>query len=331
MMTFIVRRLLILGPVLFIVLTVTFIMVSVAPGSPLAVRVGQSVQVQTNLRAKYGLDQPRWRQYARYMARIAGVRYDESGRPRSWRPRPDFGDSLRYRDRTVNEIIAEALPISAVLGLAAYLTSLVVGIPLGIAAAARPRSWVDRGLTAFAAFGSGVPSFVLGPLLVLIFSLSLYWLPPARIEWLVESKWLRIPSPSSIVLPAITLATGYATTIARIVRGAMLDALAQPFVRAARARGVGKGRLLLRHLLPIALLPVVSFSGPALAFLMTGTIVVERVFAIPGLGRYFIDATLNRDYFLILGLTAFGAVALMAANLVVDVAYAWLDPRIGYE
>ena len=179
--------------------------------------------------------------------------------------------------------------------------------------------------------GIAVPNFVLGPVLVLIFSLTLYWLPPARLEWAYEWGYLRIPTLRTLLLPGLTLSALYVAYIARLTRTGLVETLKQEYIRTARAKGLSEWRVVTVHALRGAILPVVSFSGPALAFLLTGTVVVERMFAIPGLGAYFIDAANNRDHFLILGLTAFGAIALMLANLAVDVTYALIDPRIRYE
>jgi oligopeptide transport system permease protein len=182
-----------------------------------------------------------------------------------------------------------------------------------------------------AMLGVAVPNFILGPVLVLVFSLTLYWLPPARLEWAFEWGYLRIPTLRTILLPAVTLSALYIAYIARLTRSGLVETLRQDYIRTARAKGLSEWRVVTVHALRGAILPVVSFSGPALAFLITGTVVVERMFAIPGLGAYFIDAANNRDHFLILGLTAFGAIALMFANLLVDIAYAYIDPRIRYE
>jgi oligopeptide transport system permease protein len=178
--------------------------------------------------------------------------------------------------------------------------------------------------------GVSIPNFVLGPILVIVFSLTLYWLPPARMDWALEWGYLRIPTLRTVLLPVITLAAVYIAYIARLTRSGMVETLRQDYIRTARAKGLSEWRVVLVHALRGGILPVVSFSGPAIAFLITGTVVVERIFSIPGLGGYFIDAANNRDHFLILGLTAFGAISLMLANLLVDMAYAWLDPRIRY-
>jgi len=330
MFRFALRRLLFIGPLVFVVLTITFIMVQVAPGSPFSSQRRLPPEVEANLKAKYGFDQPPLTQYLRYMGRLIGFTYERQAKTWTWQPYPDFGDSTKYKDKSVNQIIKEALPVSAVLGLLAYLLAAVGGLIAGILAAYKQNTWVDHAATGFAVLGVSIPNFVLGPLLVTIFSLTLYWFPPARMDWAAEWGYLRIPTLRSALLPVITLASVYVAYIARLTRGGMVETLRQDYIRTARAKGVPEWRVVLVHALRGGILPVVSFSGPALAFLITGTVVVERIFAIPGLGGYFIDAANNRDHFLILGLTAFGAISLMIANLLVDMAYAWLDPRIRY-
>jgi oligopeptide transport system permease protein len=319
-----------MGPMILIVLTITFIMVQLAPGSPFSSQRRLPPEIEANLKAKYGFDQPKHVQYIRYMGRLLGFRYEKDGRL-TWHPYPDFGDSTKYKDKSVNDIIKEALPVSAVLGLIAYVVALAVGLAIGIFAAYKQNTWLDHTANGIAMLGIAVPNFILGPVLVLVFSLTLYWLPPARLEWTFEWGYLRIPTLRSILLPAVALSALYIAYIARLTRSGLVETLRQDYIRTARAKGLSEWRVVTVHALRGAILPVVSFSGPALAFLITGTVVVERMFAIPGLGAYFIDAANNRDHFLILGLTAFGAVALMFANLLVDIAYAYIDPRIRYE
>jgi oligopeptide transport system permease protein len=264
------------------------------------------------------------------MARLVGFRY-VAQRGYQWQGYPDFGDSTKYKDKSVNQIIKEALPVSAVLGLFAYALAMALGLGMGILAAYKQNTWIDHSANGIAMLGIAVPNFVLGPVLVLIFSLTLYWLPPARLEWAYEWGYLRIPTLRTLLLPGLTLSALYVAYIARLTRTGLVETLKQEYIRTARAKGLSEWRVVTVHALRGAILPVVSFSGPALAFLLTGTVVVERMFAIPGLGAYFIDAANNRDHFLILGLTAFGAIALMLANLAVDVTYALIDPRIRYE
>ncbi|MCS6803808.1 MAG: ABC transporter permease, partial [Blastocatellia bacterium] len=251
------------------------------------------------------LDQPWHIQYTNYLRRLAQF---------------DLGPSYKIPTVTVDELIARSWPISAQLGLSAYALALLVGIPLGVLAAAHHRSFWDVGLRSIALLGMSLPTFVIGPLLILLFSLTLLWLPPAG--------WGDVRHQ---ILPAITLAAPYVAYIARLTRSGVLDALAQEHIRVARAKGVRNSAVLWRHALRTGILPVVSFSGPALAFLLTGTVVVERIFAIPGLGNWFVQASFNRDYTLILGIVLVVSTALLLMNLVVDIAYALLDPRIRYD
>ena len=330
MFRFALRRLLTMIPMILIVLTITFIMVQLAPGSPFSSQRRLPPEIEANLKAKYGFDQPKHVQYIRYMGRLLGFKYEKDGRL-TWHAYPDFGDSTKYKDKSVNDIIKEALPVSAMLGLIAYVLALTFGLAIGIFAAYKQNTWLDHTANGIAMLGIAVPNFILGPVLVLIFSLTLYWLPPARLEWAFEWGYLRIPTLRSVLLPAVTLSALYIAYIARLTRSGLVETLRQDYIRTARAKGLSEWRVVTVHALRGAILPVVSFSGPALAFLITGTVVVERMFAIPGLGAYFIDAANNRDHFLILGLTAFGAIALMFANLFVDMAYAYIDPRIRYE
>jgi len=330
MRRFILRRLLVMGPMVLVVLTITFMMVNLAPGSPFSQARALPPVVEANLKAKYGFDQPRWKQYVRFMGRIVGFTTDEAGRI-SWQPYPDFGESIKYRDRRVNDIIKESLPVSVVLGVTAYCLALVVGIVVGSFAASRRDSLIDRMSMLGSMLGIALPSFVLGPLLITTFSLTFYVFPPGGMDWWIEWGYLRIPTLRSLVLPAVTLSMLFVAYITRLTRNGVADSLRQDYIRTARAKGLSESHIVMRHALRTSLLPIVSFSGPAIAFLITGTVVVETVFSVPGLGRYFIDAANNRDYFLILGITAFGAVSLMIANLCVDVIYAFLDPRIRYE
>ena len=221
----------------------------------------------------------------------------------------------------MNQILLRALPVSATLGLCAYLFALAVGITTGTLAALKQNTWIDYASMALAMLGISIPNFVLGPLLVLVFALTLFWLPPAL--------WNGFPS-RSIVLPALTLSALYIAYIARLTRSGMLEVMRSDYIRTARAKGLSESQVVFRHALRGGLLPVVSFSGPALAFLITGTVVVERVFALPGLGNYFINACFNRDEPLIIGIVAFIAVTVLVFNLLVDISYGMIDPRIRY-
>jgi len=306
MLRFIIRRVVVIIPMLFVVVSLTWVLIRLAPGNFYTGERKLSPAVEKNIREKYGLDKPWYRQYGRAMGNIA---------------RFDLGTSLKYEGQSVNQIILRALPVSAALGLCAYLLALCVGLTTGTLAALRQNSWIDYACMALAMLGISVPNFVLGPLLVLIFGLTLFWLPPAL--------WNGFPS-KSIVLPSITLSAIYIAYIARLTRSGMLEVMRSDYIRTARAKGLRESQVVMRHALRGGLLPVVSFSGPALAFLITGTVVVERVFALPGLGNYFINACFNRDEPLIIGIVAFIAIAVLVFNLLVDIAYGFIDPRIRY-
>jgi oligopeptide transport system permease protein len=233
----------------------------------------------------------------------------------------DFGTSLKYEGKSVNAIIVDSFPRSATIGLLAYLLALVVGISIGSIAALKQNSRWDYASMALAMLGISVPNFVLGPILVLVFSLTLYWLPPSR--------WGGVPS-RNLILPVLTLSAIYMAYIARLTRAGMLEVLRSDYIRTARSKGLSEKDVVVRHALRGGLMPVVSYTGPALAFLLTGTVVVERIFTLPGLGNYFIQASLNRDEPLIIGIVAFVSITLLIMNLLVDIAYAYLDPRIRY-
>src|SRR5881227_3541253 len=306
MFRFIVRRLIVTVPMVLIVVTLTWGLIRLAPGNFYSSEKKLPPAIEKNIRAKYGLDQPWYTQYGKVMWNIM---------------RLDFGNSLKYENESVNDILRRTLPVSATLGICAYLLALVVGIFFGTLAALRQNSKLDYVSMALAMLGISLPNFVLGPLLVLVFSLSLYWLPPAR--------WGGFPS-WNLILPVLTLSAIYMAYIARLTRAGMLEVLRADYVRTARAKGLSEKQVIFRHVMRGGLLPVVSFTGPALAILISGTVVVERIFAMPGLGNYFINANLNRDEPLIIGIVAFVSIAVLIFNLAVDIAYAFIDPRIRY-
>jgi oligopeptide transport system permease protein len=289
-----------------IVVTLTWGLIRLAPGNFYSGEKKLSAAVEKNIREKYGLDKPWYVQYGRMMKNIL---------------RLDFGNSLKYENESVNDILRRTLPVSATLGVLAYLLALVVGVTMGTLAALKQNTRLDYASMALSMLGISVPNFVLGPILVLVFALSLYWLPPAR--------WGGFPS-WNLVLPVITLSSVYMAYIARLTRSGMLEVLRSDYIRTARAKGLTERDVILRHALRGGLLPVVSFTGPALALLISGTVVVERIFAMPGLGNYFINANLNRDEPLIIGIVAFISITILLFNLLVDVAYAFIDPRIRY-
>jgi oligopeptide transport system permease protein len=287
MLRFIIRRVVVIIPMVFIVISLTWVLVRLAPGNFYTGEKKLAAGIERNLREKYGLNQPWYIQYGKVLKNIA---------------RLDFGDSLKYEGQSVNQILWRALPVSAVLGLSAYLIALFVGLVTGTLSALKPKSWIDYSTMALAMLGISVPYFVLGPLLVLLFSLTLFWFPPAL--------WDGFPS-RSMVLPALTLSGIYIAYIARLTRSGMLEVMRSDYIRTARAKGLSEYRVVTRHALRGGLLPVVSFSGPELAFLITGTVVVEKVFALPGLGNYFINACFNRDEPLIIGIIAFLSITVL--------------------
>ncbi len=305
MLSFILRRLLLIIPMALLVVTVTWGLIRIAPGNFYISERALPEAVERNIREKYGLDRPWYVQYGKMMWNIV---------------RGDFGNSLKYRGQPVNEIIRRHLPYSATIGLLAYLLALLVGLTTGIIAALKQNSAFDYGSMAISMLGLSVPNFVLGPLLVLIFALWLFWLPPAR--------WGGI---SNLILPVITLSAIYIAYLARLTRAGMLEVMRSDYIRTARAKGLDEKTVLLKHGLRGGIIPVVSFTGPALASLLAGTVVVEKVFAIPGLGNIFIQSVLNRDEPLILGIVAFLSILVMVFNLLVDISYGFLDPRIRYE
>ncbi len=302
MVTFVLRRLLLLVPTLWIIATVAFFLIHAAPGGPFQSEREIPAAAKAQLLAKYGLDQPLGTQYVNFLANAA---------------RFDFGPSYRFPARQVKEIILEALPVSLELGGLALLVALVVGIPIGILAAVKQNTGTDHLAMGLALGGVSVPNFVLGPVLVLLFSLTWFVFPPAL--------W---KDPSSRVLPVLTLATAYVAYIARLTRAGMLEVLRQDFIRTARAKGLSDRSVVYKHALKLGILPVVSYIGPAAARVLMGSIVVESIFAVPGLGRYLVNAAFNRDYTLVMGEVLFYAGFLMVLNLIVDVAYGWLDPRV---
>ena len=305
MLSFIIRRLLIIIPMALFVVTLTWGLIRIAPGNFYSGEKKLPPAVEATIRKKYGLDRPWYEQYGMMMSNIV---------------RGDFGDSLKYQGQSVNEIIKRHLPYSATIGILAYLLALTLGLTAGTVAALKQNSAFDYGSMSLAMLGLSVPNFVLGPIFVLIFSFWFYLLPSAR--------W---GGPEAIILPVVTLAAIYTAYIARLTRAGMLEVMRSDYIRTARAKGLDERTILLRHAIRGGLIPVISFTGPALAALLAGTVVVEKVFAIPGLGNIFIQSVLNRDEPLTLGIVAFLSILIMVFNLIVDVAYGFLDPRIRYE
>ncbi len=304
MFRFIVRRLLVTVPMVLVVVSLTWGLIRLAPGNFYSGEKPIPPAIVKNIREKYGLDKPWYVQYGKMVTNTL---------------HGDFGLSLKYQGQPVNAILRNAAPVSATVGLLAYVLALAVGIVSGTLAALKQNSRLDYSSMAVAMLGISLPNFVLGPVLVLLFSLTWYWLPPAL--W---GDW------KHLILPVLTLSGVYMSYIARLTRAGMLEVLRSNYIRTARAKGLPERQVLMHHALRGGLLPVVSFSGPALAFLLTGTVVVERIFALPGLGNYFINANLNRDEPLIIGIVAFISIIILLFNLMVDIAYGFVDPRVRY-
>ncbi|MCX5768699.1 MAG: ABC transporter permease subunit [Candidatus Hydrogenedentes bacterium] len=305
MTRFIMRRLAEIVPVLFVIVTLVFFMIRLAPGGPFDTEKSVPPEVLENLEAYYHLDQPLYRQYLMYLGRLV---------------HGDLGPSFKNSNFSVNELIGLGFPVSLELGLYALAVALVIGLASGISASLKPNSARDYVPMSLAMAGICIPNFVLGPLLVLVFALWLGWLP--------SSGW---DGPLYKILPALTLGAAYAAYIARLTRGSMLEVLSQDFIRTARAKGLSEARVVLRHALRGGIQPVVSFLGPAAAGLLSGSFVIETIFQIPGLGRLFVQAAFNRDYTMILGTVLFYASLILVFNLAVDVIEAFLDPRIREE
>lgn len=282
--------------------TLCFVLLRAAPGGPFDTEKAAPPEVQAALEAKYRLDRPLPAQYAAWLADVA---------------HGDLGPSFQYPDYTVNQLVAQALPVSLLNGGLALLLALLLGVPLGVWSALRAGSWLDRWLMLVAGLGLAVPKFVVAPLLVLLFAVTLHWLPAGG--W---GDW------TNVVLPAVALALPNLAYCARLVRASMLDVLHAEYLAAARARGLPEARLLFAHALKPALLPVVAWLSPALINIVTGSAVVEQVFGIPGMGRYFVQGALNRDYTLVLGVVLVVGVLIVAINAIVDFMRGWMDPRL---
>ena len=301
MITYIARRLLQAIPTLWLVATATFVLLRIAPGGPFDDEKPISPEIKAQIEAHYGLDEPLLVQYFQFFGNIL---------------RGDLGPSYKYAGWDVQEIIAQSFPVSLELGLWALLLALIIGIPIGSIAALRHKKSTENILMGIAAVGICLPSFVIAPILILVFSLLLGWFNP--IGWV---------SASDRVLPVLSLSLLYVAYIARLSRGGMLDVLQQDYIRTARAKGITNWLIIVRHALRTALLPVLSYIGPTAAGLISGSFVVETIFFIPGLGPFFVNAALNRDYTMVMGTVLFYAVLIILFNLIVDLIQMWMQPR----
>ncbi|WP_435216986.1 ABC transporter permease [Luminiphilus sp. nBUS_07] len=303
MLRFIISRLLQAIPVIFIVITATFFLVRAAPGGPFDAEKVVLPEVKRALEAQYKLDLPLHEQYFAYLSDLA---------------QGELGPSFKYPGRSVNEILFSGLPVTAELGFYALLIALIIGVTAGVLASLKPNTRQDYIPMSLAMIGICMPSFLLGPLLVLVFGIYLEWLP--------ISGWGSIPGDK--ILPSITLGAAYAAYVARLSRAGMLEILSQDYIRTARAKGLPEWQVVGKHALRGGLIPVIAFLGPAFAGLLAGSFVVETIFQIPGLGRFYVQAAFNRDYTMILGTTVFLSSLIVLFNLISDVAAAWLNPRL---
>jgi len=304
MLTFAIRRFLAAIPTLFILIGLAFFLIRLAPGGPFDAEKQLSPEIEANLRAAYHLDEPLYQQFGRYVGNLL---------------RGDFGPSFQYRDFTVTELIASGFPVSLRLGGLSMLLALLIGVSVGTVAALRQNTAVDHSVMATAMIGISIPNFVMAPLMILLFAVYLKWLPAGG---------LGDGGFRNLILPVIALALPQIAFIARLTRGSMIDVLRSDFIRTARAQGLPTRTIILRHALKPALLPVVSYLGPATAAVITGSVVIEQIFGVPGLGRYFVQGALNRDYTLVMGVVVFYGSLIIAFNFLVDVIYGWLDPRL---
>jgi oligopeptide transport system permease protein len=307
MLRYAIWRLLSAIPTLFVLVTLAFFLIRVAPGGPFDEERQLPAEIEANLKRAYSLDAPLWQQYLAYLGRLL---------------HGDFGPSFKYKDYTVTELIWSGFPVSLRIGLAAIILAVVFGASAGIVAALRQNSRTDYAVMSFAMLGIAVPNFVVAPLLSLVLGVYLNLLPVAG--W--GDGALR-----NMVLPVIALALPQVAYVARLTRGSFIEVLRANYIRTAHAKGLPERLVILRHALRAALLPVVSYLGPATAAVITGSVVIEQIFSIPGIGRYFVQGALNRDYTLVLGVVVFYGALIVLFNLLVDLAYALLDPKVRYD
>jgi len=292
-------------PTLLMLITVAFFLMRVAPGGPFDSEKLLPPEIEANLEAKYHMDEPLLQQYFRYLSQIAVL---------------DFGPSIQYKDWTVNELIGQAMPVSLTIGLSAMALAFLLGTTLGITAALRQNTRVDYVLMGVGMLGISIPNFVIAPIFILLLAVYADWLPTGGWDWTI----------ASMVLPVVTLSLPATAYIARLTRGSMIEVIHSNFIRSARAKGLPESVVIRRHALRPALAPVVSFLGPATAGMISGSVIIERIFTIPGLGSYFVQGALNRDYSLVMGIVIFYGVLILLLNFLVDLIYAWLNPRVRY-
>ncbi len=306
MLQYSLQRLLAAIPTLLILIALAFFMIRMAPGGPFDSERQLPAEVEANLMRAYHLDEPLYQQFARYMGNLM---------------RGDFGPSFQYKDYSVTELIMSGFPVSLRLGGSAMLLALLLGVAIGTVAALRQNRVTDHMVMAASMTGISIPNFVMAPLLILVFAVYLRWLPAGGLG---GGSW------RNLVLPVIALALPQIAYVARLTRGSMIEVLRSNFIRTARAQGLTTFTIITRHALKPALLPVVSYLGPATAAVITGSVVIEQIFGVPGLGRYFVQGALNRDYTLVMGVVVFYGALIIAFNFLVDLVYGWLDPKVKY-
>jgi oligopeptide transport system permease protein len=306
MLTFAIRRILGAIPTMFALIVISFFIMRVAPGGPFSSLRRLTAQTLENMNRAYHLDEPVWMQFGRYLWGLAHF---------------DFGPSMKYMDYSVTELIVQGLPVSLEVGLWAMLIATIGGISLGIAGALRRNGITDFAAGAIAMTGIAIPTFVIGPLLQIVFGLQLNWLPIAGWDGSFAAK----------VLPVFVLALPNVAYISRLTRGSMIESLRTNYVRTARAKGIGPRRVIWKHALTGAMLPVIAYLGPATAITVTGSVVIEQIFGIPGIGRYFVEGASNRDYPLVMGVTIIYGGIVILANIITDVVRGIVDPKVSYE
>lgn len=306
---YVLKRLMGIIPTLLVIITLSFFIVRVAPGGPFDGEKKLPEIVKKNIEAKYHLDEPLLKQYGRYIFDLL---------------RGDLGPSYKYKDHDVNFFIASSLPNSMILGIIAMCIAIAFGVTAGVLAAVNQNSWVDYLSMGLAVIGISIPLFVICPVLQLVFAMKLKWLP--------TSGWFRAgDSWKTLIMPSIALSFSYFANIARLMRSSMLETLRSDYIRTAKAKGMKTSLIIFKHAMKGALLPIVSYLGPAFAGIITGSIVVEQVFRVPGLGKFFVQSSFNRDYTLIVGVVIVYSIILVIMNFIVDVVYSALDPRISYN
>lgn len=307
MIAFIARRMAVAVPTILLLVIISFVLMFAAPGGPFNSDRPLPEQVLANIEARYGLDQPYWKQMWDYVVNVV--------------TRFDFGPSFQYRDRTVNDVIAQGFPVTLTYGVWSFIVAVVAGVSLGVIAAIRQNSWVDYLAVGVSIGAQVLPNFVLAPILVLVFTLMLGWLPGGGWN---GGQW------QYVIMPVIALSTSYMASIARIMRSSMLEVLNAGFIRTAKAKGLPMRRIIWAHAMKPAFLPVLSYLGPAFVAMITGSFVIDVYFSTGGIGQFFVNSALNRDYSVIMGITILVGVLTIVFNLLVDVLYAWIDPKIRY-